>query len=149
MAAAHRAFGDTLLPLAHPDAFFQGGAFLQQEVPTAVRVSGPDAGSAGRRQGHFFKKTAAPALGRLLTASIAEIKTEAKTCRKSGDGCVGRYKGCKKYETGAIRSAGKLWRMRGEKLWVENEVKRENMQCIFATLDVDLSCSFSHSAYQP
>lgn len=50
-AAAHRAFGDALLPLAHPDAFLQGGAFLQQKVPTAVRVSGPDAGSAGRRQG--------------------------------------------------------------------------------------------------
>lgn len=53
MVAAHRAFGDTLLPLAHSDAFFQGGAFLQQQVPTAVRVSGPDAGSAGRHQGHF------------------------------------------------------------------------------------------------
>lgn len=46
MAAAHWAFGDTLLPLAHSDAFFQGGAFLQQQVPTAVRVSGPNAGSA-------------------------------------------------------------------------------------------------------
>lgn len=64
VTAAHRAFGDTLLPLAHSDAFFQGGAFFQQEVPTAVRVPGPHAGSAGRRQGYFLKKTATPRLKR-------------------------------------------------------------------------------------
>lgn len=58
MAAAHRTFGDTLLPLAHSDAFLQGGAFLQQKVPTAVGVSGPDAGPAGRHQGHFFTRRA-------------------------------------------------------------------------------------------
>lgn len=58
MAAAHRAFADTLLPLAHSDTFFQGGALLQQKVPTAVRVSGPDAGSAGRHQGHFLRRQA-------------------------------------------------------------------------------------------
>lgn len=50
-AATHRAFGNALLPLAHPHAFLQGGAFLQQQVPTTVRVSGPDTGSAGGNTG--------------------------------------------------------------------------------------------------
>lgn len=54
----------------------------------------------------------------------------------------------KKQEMREIRSAGKLWRAGGEKLQVEKEVKRENIWCIFASVDVDLSCSFSHTAYQ-
>lgn len=54
MATAHRTFGDTLLPLAHSDAFLQGGTFLQQQVPTAVGVSGPDAGPAGGDIGVSF-----------------------------------------------------------------------------------------------
>lgn len=57
MAAAHRAFSDTLLPLAHSDALLQGGAFLQQQVPTTVWVSGPNTGSAGTNRVHYYKYT--------------------------------------------------------------------------------------------
>lgn len=60
--AAHRAFGDTLLPLAHSDTLFQGGAFLQQQVPTTVWVSGSNTGSAGTNQVHFYKNTGTPVL---------------------------------------------------------------------------------------
>lgn len=54
-AEAHRAFGDTLLPLAHSDTFLQSGAFLQQQIPTAVRVSGPNTSATGGNQTHFYE----------------------------------------------------------------------------------------------
>lgn len=34
----HWAFCDALLPLTHSDTFLQGGAFLQQQIPSAVWV---------------------------------------------------------------------------------------------------------------
>lgn len=46
----HRTFCDTLLPLAHPGALLQGGAFLQQQIPATVWVSGPHARSGAGEQ---------------------------------------------------------------------------------------------------
>lgn len=51
VVTTHGAFSDALLPLAHPDALLQRGALLQQQVPAAVRIPGPDAGSAGGAEG--------------------------------------------------------------------------------------------------
>lgn len=56
-ATTHGAFSDALLPLAHPDALLQRGALLQQQVPAAVRIPGPDAGSAGGGGGGKVKRT--------------------------------------------------------------------------------------------
>jgi len=46
----HRTQCDTLLPLAHADALFQGGAFLQHQIPAAVRIPGPHTGTDGERE---------------------------------------------------------------------------------------------------
>ena len=40
-SVTHRALGDALLPLAHPNTLLQSGALLQHQVPAAVRVPGP------------------------------------------------------------------------------------------------------------
>lgn len=47
----YRALGDALLPLAHSDTFLQGGAFLQHQIPTTVRVPGPNTSSEMREGG--------------------------------------------------------------------------------------------------
>lgn len=101
MATAHRTFGDTLLPLAHSDAFLQGGAFLQQQVPTTVGVSGPDAGPAGGTSGSAFSQDRDPCAVTLHKMELGwEIEKEAKTWKKSGDGCweIKRTQKRKKWE---------------------------------------------------
>ncbi len=46
----HRTPCDALLPLAHADAFFQGGAFLEHQIPAAVRIPGPHTGTERERE---------------------------------------------------------------------------------------------------
>lgn len=46
----HRTPCDALLPLAHADALFQGGAFLKHQIPAAVRIPGPHTGTDGERE---------------------------------------------------------------------------------------------------
>lgn len=46
----HRTPCDALLPLAHADAFFQGGAFLEHQIPAAVRIPGPHTGTDRARE---------------------------------------------------------------------------------------------------
>lgn len=41
----HRTPCDALLPLAHADALFQCGAFLEHQIPAAVRIPGPHTGT--------------------------------------------------------------------------------------------------------
>lgn len=46
----HRTPCDALFPLAHADAFFQGGAFLEHQIPAAVRIPGPYTGTERERE---------------------------------------------------------------------------------------------------
>lgn len=41
---SHRTACNALLPLAHADALFQRGAFLEHQIPAAVWISGPHTG---------------------------------------------------------------------------------------------------------
>lgn len=57
MTETHGALCNALLPLAHSGAFFERGAFLQQEIPTTVRVSGPHARTGKGKVDFLEKKT--------------------------------------------------------------------------------------------
>ncbi len=46
----HRTPCDALLPLAHADAFFQGGAFFEHHIPAAVGIPGPHTGTERERE---------------------------------------------------------------------------------------------------
>lgn len=46
----HRTTCDALLPLAHADALFQGGAFLENQIPAAVRIPGPHTGTEREKE---------------------------------------------------------------------------------------------------
>lgn len=100
-AAPHWAFGDALLPLAHPDTFLQGGAFLQQQVPAAVRVPGPDAGSAGRNQVYRRPPRRHASPNPAWRFENTRAKKQSGRWPQPGD------KRMQKYEMGEIRLAGK------------------------------------------
>lgn len=103
-AAAHRAFGNALLPLAHPHTLLQGGAFLQQQVPSTVRVSGPDTGSAGRNTG---------------TQSCGHPWWRLEGRQRGGESWTSLSKihiWMQRHDTGGPRLARNLRRMEGETL---------------------------------
>lgn len=110
-ATTHGAFSDALLPLAHPDALLQRGALLQQQVPAAVRIPGPDAGSAGgggvKRTFILLSLLMGFLLIRRISAPTALRRGDATQNQTSGRG-GGRLKRARRFGVVADKAAGEV-----------------------------------------